>query len=311
MGKAKAELLSLVQLRCFVATVKAGSFTGAARILDVTQPAVAEHVRNLEGSLAVDLFIRAGRGVRLTPAGVAFADRVGPILGALDEVVQSVDAVAELRTGELAFGLFSTPEAYDIDRLASTFARQHSGLSVRLLGQNSSIAADRVRDGDFEAALVALPVDDRGLVVEPIARDEVVYASSDPDHTRRPLTIELLTRRELILYEAESGDRDPLRRQLVERAQELGVGLVPRIETQTMVMALRLAADGLGDTYIPRAHTRASYFPANLTTTTFDPPVYETFATVARRGVRLSPATKAFVAALTEHMRRLGGLAPL
>lgn len=302
MREPKAELLSLQQIRCFLATIRAGSFTGAADILDVSQPAVAEHVRNLERTLGIELFVRAGRGVRPTAAGAAFAGRAPAIMRALDKALESVSDVRALRSGTLAFGLFSTPEAYAVDRFASAFSREHPGVALRLLGRNSSIAADRVRSGELEAALVALPIDDDGLDVRPFVRDEVVYVSADPAQAREPATIERLTRRPLILYDAESGDRDPLRRQLQERAQELGLQLVARVETETMVMALRLVADGVGDTYIPRAHAAAAYFPAGLSTAAFWPTVYETFAIVARRGTRLSPAADAFVAGIQTHM---------
>ena len=307
LGDLKAELLSLQQLRCFLATVDAGSFTAAAEVLDVSQPAVAEQVRNLERILGIELFVRAGRGVRLTTAGSAFAERAPAVLRALDEALASVADVRAVRTGMLAIGLLSTPEAYGIDRFASAFAHRHPGVALRLVGRNSSEAADRVRGGELEAAMVSLPIDDDGLEVRPFARDEVVYVSADPANTREPVTIEDLTRRPLILYDAESGDRDPLRRQLNDRAQELGLRLNPRVEAETMVMALRLVADGVGDSYVPRAHTLASYFPPGLSTASFQPGFHDTFAMIARRGARLSPATMSFVDGLREHMLGLGG----
>lgn len=236
---------------------------------------------------------------------MVFAEHAAAVLTSLEAAVDGVAAVGGLRTGALAFGLFATPEAYGLHRLASAFARRHPGLSIRLVGRNSSLAADRVRDGELEAALVTLPIDDAGLDIDPFVRDEVVYVSADRSHTATPATIELLTRRPLILYDAGSGDRDPLRRQLQERAQELGLRLTARLETETMVMALRLAADGVGDTYVPRAHTRAPDFPNALTVARFRPVVHETFAIVTRRGARLSPAMETFVADLRVHMRGL------
>jgi DNA-binding transcriptional LysR family regulator len=207
-----------------------------------------------------------------------------------------------LRTGQLAVGLFSTPEAYGIDGFAADFSKAHPGITLRLLGRNSSMAADRVRSGELEAAVVSLPVDDDSLAIVPFVRDEVVHVSAAASRPGAAVTIEELTRRPLILYDAESGDRDPLRRQLNERAQEHGVRLTARVETETMVMALRLVASGIGDTYVPRAHTRTAYFPAGLTVTTFTPAVHETFAVVTRSGARLSPAATAFVAGLRAHL---------
>jgi hypothetical protein len=75
-----------------------------------------------------------------------------------------------------------------------------------------------------------------------------------------------------------------------------------------MVMALRLASEGIGDTYVPRAHTLTAYFPPGLSFTGFRPIVHETMAIVARRGARPSPATMAFLAELRAHLTTLPGL---
>jgi hypothetical protein len=70
------------------------------------------------------------------------------------------------------------------------------------------------------------------LDVRPIVRDEVLYVTAHPDRTRKPATIERLAATPLIFYDAESADDDPIRRQLAERAQALGVQLQPKIEVE-------------------------------------------------------------------------------
>ena len=56
-------MLSLHQLRCFLATYEQGSLTAAADQLGYAQPSVSEQIRTLERSLGADLFVRVGRGV--------------------------------------------------------------------------------------------------------------------------------------------------------------------------------------------------------------------------------------------------------
>ncbi len=131
---------------------------------------------------------------------------------------------------------------------------------MRLVGRNSS-AVERVRRGELEAGVVGLPIDDDKLDVRPIVRDEVLYVSASPKRTRRPVTIEQLVATPLVFYDAESGDKDPIRRQLAERAQALGVRLQPKVEVELKEIALRLVAAGLGDTYLPSAFTHAPYYP--------------------------------------------------
>ena len=299
----KAELLSLQQVRCFCATLELGSFTAAAARLRVSQPAVAEQVRRLERLLGTPLFHRAGRGVLPTEAGRVFAEHATRSLRALEEAAGSVGELTALHTGTVTVGVFSGPLAWRLEELAAAFLREHPGLTVRLIGRNSSAIVKRVRSGELEAGLVLLPIDDDGLDVRPIVRDEVLYVSADPERTRRPATIERLAATPLVFYDAESADADPIRRQLAERAQALGVSLRPRVEVELIDIALRLVAEGLGDTYLPSAYTHAPYYPAALTAAPFEPALYDTFAIVTRAGAQLSPGVRELLAALETHMR--------
>jgi DNA-binding transcriptional LysR family regulator len=299
----KAELLSLQQIRCFCAALELGSFTAAGEALGVSQPAVAEQIRKLEQALGADLFVRAGRGVTATDAGHAFAEHAARSLRAVEEAADSVDELTELRAGTIAVGIFGGPSAWRLDELVVAFLGRHPEVSVRLVGRNSSVIADRVRRGDLEAAIVLLPIDDEKLDVRPIVRDEVLYVSADAGRTRTPATIERLAATPLVFYDAESADKDPIRRQLAERAQALGLRLQPRVEVELKDIALRLVAAGVGDTYLSSAFTRAPYYPAGLSTVSFSPALYDTFAIITRPGARLSAGVRELLGEIETHMR--------
>jgi DNA-binding transcriptional LysR family regulator len=295
--------VSLQRIRCFCAALELGSFTAAADALGVSQPAVAEQIRKLEQALRADLFVRAGRGVVPTEAGLAFAEHAARTLRAVEDAVESVGEVTALRSGTVAIGVFGEPSAWGLDEPVAAFLRRHPEVSVRLVGPNSSAVAGRVRRGELEAGVVLLPVDADGLDVRPIVRDEVLYVSADPAHTRRPATIERLATTPLVFYDAESADDDPIRRQLAERAQALGVRLVPKVEVELKDIALRLVAAGVGDTYLPSAYTRAAYYPDGLSTTAFSPALHDTFAIVSRPAARLSAGVRELLGDVEAHMR--------
>jgi DNA-binding transcriptional LysR family regulator len=299
----KAELLSLQQIRCFCAALELGSFTAAASGLGVSQPAVAEQIRKLEKTLGAELFVRAGRGVVPTEAGLAFAEHATRGLRAVENAADSVGELNALRRGTVAVGIFGGPSAWRVDELVATFVRRYPEVSVRLVGRNSSAVVEHVRSGDLEAGLVVLPIDDDRLDVRPVMRDEVLYVSASPDRTRQPATIERLAATPLVFYDAESGDKDPIRRQLAERAQAFGVRLQAKVEVELKDIALRLVAARVGDTYLPSAYTRAPYYPPGLNTAPFDPPLYDTFAVVTRSGRRLSVGVREFLSNLEEHLR--------
>ena len=238
-----------------------------------------------------------------TEAGRAFAEHAMRSLRAVEAAADSVDELVALRTGDVALGVFGGPSAWDLDQVAAAFLRRHPDVSLRLVGRNSSAIADALRRGELEAGIVLLPIDDDKLDVRPIVRDEVLYVSADPERTRRPATIERLAATPLIFYDAESADDDPIRRQLAERAQALGVRLQPKVEVELKDIALRLVAAGIGDTYLPSAYTHAPYYPHDLTTASFRPPLYDTFAIVTRPGARLSAGVRELLGDVEAHMR--------
>ncbi len=86
--------MDLQQLRCFVAAVELRSISDAAKVLDVSQPAVTRSLQNLEHSVETTLLERTSRGVTPTPAGQVFYEHAR---GILSQVERSVSALARLK----------------------------------------------------------------------------------------------------------------------------------------------------------------------------------------------------------------------
>ena len=297
--------MTLQQLQYVLAAIDHGSFSAAADTLHLAQPSLSEQVRRLEAELGVTLFQRVGRGLVLTEAGRALRPHAEAALAAVERARESVGAIRELRGGLAGFGTFGTARTYLGADLVEDFRHSHPDVRVRLVGQNSSETAEAIRSGELEAGLVVLPIDDRGLVVRPAMRDEVLYVSAAPERLRRPMTIARLATVPLILSEASWGAQDPTRRQLSELAQREGVAIEPQIDVEDVEVALALAARGLGDTIAPRGMLR-TLAPRRVGWMPFAEPIYETFAFTWRRGAQLSPATREF---MTFAERRLDALA--
>jgi len=299
--------LTLQQLEYFLAAYRHGSFSGAADELRLAQPSVSEQVRRLEAELGVALFARVGRGLAPTEAGETLRPHAERVLAEAEAARESVVAVRELRGGIATFGTWGTARYYLGTGLVAEFRRRHPDVRVRLVGLNSAEVVEEVRSGTLEAGMVALPVDDRGLDVEPIMRDEIVYASIEPSHVSRPVTIEALAERPLILADASYGTEDPTRRQLAELAQRVGVSIQPQIDVEDIEAALELAARGLGDTIVSRGILLAMgrRVSKRLGWVPFDEPFYDTFAFIARTNAPLSPASREFLALARERLAAL------
>src|SRR3954454_4551487 len=298
--------MTLQQLTYFLAAAEHGSFSAAAESLLMAQPSLSEQIRRLEAELGVPLFMRAGRGIALTEAGRLLRPHAERTLADAQAAAESVREVRDLTGGTVAFGTFGSAHHYLLGGLVQDFRHRDPGVRVRVVGQNSAEVADAVRDGQLEAGLVVLPVEDRGLAVRPAFEEELLYVSAEPERVERPVTIKALAAAPLILSDARWADVDPIRRQLRERAQRAGVALEPQIEVEYMTAALDLAARGLGDTVAPASMLAIRGFSRRLGTVPLDPPLMETFAFITRRDAHLSPTTREFMALAERRVQRMG-----
>ena len=296
--------MTLQQLEYFLAAMEEGSFSAAAERLHLAQPSLSEQVRRLEAELGLALFARVGRGIKPTEAALAMRPHAEAALAAVAEAREAVVEQRELLGGIATFGTFGSARWYPGTQIVAAFRRRHPKVRVRLIGQNSSEVAAAVRNGNLEAGMIALPIDDAGLEVRPIMQDEIVYTSADPARVRTPVTIKDLAVAPLILTDTSFGLEDPTRRQLFELAQRAGVTLEPEIEVEDLETALDLAARGLGDTLIARGIllSLGRRVPKRLGWVPFADPIYDRFAFINRRGARLSPAAREFMAVAEDRM---------
>jgi DNA-binding transcriptional LysR family regulator len=283
--------LTLTQLRAFLVSLRTGSFTAAANELGMAQPSVSELVRRMEEEYSLTLFIRGGRRLVLTAAGEELRQYAETAVAAVDGGAQALSALRQLGGGTATFGLLRNANHYHLSDVLEEFHARYPAVRVRLVGQNSVDVAAAVAAGDLEAGLVVLPIESAGLQVEPLIKDEVLYASANPDRLRTTMTMEAFSAAPLILYDAHYGWRDPTRRQLVERAQLAGIKLEPMIEVEHVEAALRLVDRGVGDTIVCGAIAASAACPPGVDTVSFAEPLYDTIAFIQREAAVLSPAT--------------------
>jgi DNA-binding transcriptional LysR family regulator len=295
------------QLRCFLATLDHGSFTAAAAALGYAQPSISEQIRRLEEHLGVPLFERVGRGVVPTEAALAVRPHAEQALQSIAEARRAAHAVRDIVEGTVRFGVFGTARLYFGADLVAALLAAHPGVRVQLVGQNSTEVAADIRAGRLEAGVVGLPIDDDGLAVEPLLRDELVYVSADPRRTRRPVDAAALASAPLVLSDARWGDEDSTRRQLAALVQGVGGSLAPRVEVEDVEVALDVAARGLADAVIARGvlHRLADRLPEGVRWVPLDPPLADTFAIASRVGAPLSRATQVVIALVRAHLAEL------
>lgn len=293
--------MTLAQLTAFLAALEHGSFTAAARHLDSTQASVSELVARLERELDVRLFVRGGRRLTPTDSALALREHAEQAVSAIGNGIQTMRSLHALEGGTCTFGVLRNAAYYDLSDLVQRFHRRHPHVKVRLVGINSALVAESIAAGEIEAGLVVLPIEETGLRITPLFRDDVLFASTRRSPQAGPVTIGEVAAAKLVLYDAYAGWSDPTRRQLLERARLEGLTLDPAIEVEHVETALSLVATGAAETIVSRTIAESPSFPPGIDVTPFAEPFVDTIALVQREGAYLSPATRR-LAELAEHI---------
>jgi DNA-binding transcriptional LysR family regulator len=299
-------VMTLQQLRYFLATCQHGSFAAAADALYLAQPSVAEQIRRLEQELGVRLFFRTGRRLELTDPGRQLQSHALRAMTAIEAAESAMKKSRTLQGGAASIGTFLLWERYLVEGPISQFAARHPDVSLRVVANRSEGIVQAVRSGELEVGLVALPIDDTALEVEAVWRDEILFTALPGPDTAAPMTVARLNETRLVAWPASTGWADPLRAQLQEWATVEGGDLQAAIEVESLESALELACAGLGATYVLRMFAEAATWRGQLEAVSFEPPVFHTCAVIWRRGHTLSPATAELIRLTRQHMAPYG-----
>lgn len=301
-------MLSLHQLRCFLATYEHGSLTAAAEELGYAQPSVSEQVRGLEKTLGVPLFRRVGRGVVPTTLADTLRPYAEQAIAAAEEARRAVQSAVSLESGTIRFGMFGAARFYAGAQIVADVLERYPGVRVELIGQHSNEVQEQLRRGHLEAAMIAVTsVESEGMTVIPVARDELVYISADPERLTSPVTAARLAKAQLIMPETTWRSSDSVRIVLRRFLHEAGYNPQTRIEVEEVETAVDLVGRGFGDSVIPRggAEQLIPQLAPHVGYVSLRPRQYDVMAIVHRTGAVLSPAAKVMIEVATAHIQSI------
>jgi DNA-binding transcriptional LysR family regulator len=239
-------VMTLDQLRIFVAVAECEHVTRASKALNLTQSAVSATISTLEQRHGVHLFHRVGRGIELTDTGRAFIVEARAVLARAEEAQRMLDDAAGLEQGRLSLVASQTIAGYWLPPVVACFKARYPGIVIDLSIGNSAQAADWVRDGTAELGFVESPLDDPALARWQVGEDRLVLIGTSP-----PAAPDATALRSMpwLLREEGSGTRAALEAALRDRGvamDELNVVLkLPSNEA-----LLSAAASGAGVTVL-------------------------------------------------------------
>lgn len=200
-----------LQLLVFVTVVEEKNFTRAAQKLHISQPAISQHIHNLEQRLNAQLLDRTNKYVRLNKAGEIAYRHAQKVLKLHEQMKRLIDDLKENPSGPLKIGASFTFGEYILPHLIADFRSRYPNIQPTIEIENTHHVVDSVTHGDVDIGIIeGISVDDHDLIIEPFARDTVVIvvSSQHPLATQNVVAAHDIEVEQWIIREIGSGTRE-------------------------------------------------------------------------------------------------------
>jgi DNA-binding transcriptional LysR family regulator len=286
-------------LEAFIAVAELGSFSKAAKRLDLTQTALSHRIRKIEADLGTRLLDRTSRDVSLTMAGQEMLPQVRSQLEALAELYGTVRDSGRETLGRLVFACLPTIAGYYLPDLMYAFSKANPGLQLVLLDQPAAAVVKLVQQGDAEFGITITGATPWDVEAEHLCTEPYVLLVN---RRHRLASRSSVTRADLLGEPLVRIRTQSTNRKLIEDS----LGAVSksfdwRFEVQNAATAMRLVAAGTAITVLPRLTMHLA--PNELVGLPFaDVDLSREVLAVRRRGVPLSPAAEALFVMIRERL---------
>ncbi|MFC7517782.1 hydrogen peroxide-inducible genes activator [Herbaspirillum sp. GCM10030257] len=249
--------MTLTELKYIVAVAREKHFGHAAEACFVAQPTLSVAIKKLEDELGVTIFERGGSEISVTPLGaqiVAQAERVLEQTAAIKEIAkQNKDPLA----GPLRLGVIYTVAPYLLPPLVKTMIETVPQMPLVLQENFTARLIELLRQGELDAAIMALPFADQGLMVQPLYDEPFVVAlpKHHPWAQRNAIEAEELKTETMLLL----GNGHCFRDQVLEVCPEMARfstssdGIARTFEGSSLETIRHMVASGIGITVLPKA----------------------------------------------------------
>ena len=222
------EPLTFRQLEVFVAIARAGSFRRAAEALHLSQPALSQHVAELERVLGARLFDRLNRAVKLTEAGRILEDHAHRLFATVASAREVIADLGGLKRGSLVVGASTTPGIYVLPRVIAAFRDRYPGINLAVQIGNSALIEERIRANELDLGVVgghALHAGEECLTAGLVDELLLVVPPAHRWARRREVAPGRLTTERLLIREPGSATRLVTERALQQHGVRLGASM--------------------------------------------------------------------------------------
>ena len=249
--------IKLKDLRYLVAVADTRHFGRAAERCFVSQPTLSAQLKKLEEYLGVQLIERQPNNVSLTDAGEQIVARARRMLEASEEVVTLARAHRDPLAGRLRLALLPTIGPYLLPRVSQAIRRQLPRLELRLYEYQTAPMLERLKTGELDLGILALPVDLEGLEARELLAEPFTVAVPDRHRLAKRERVQVADLEGETLLLLEEGHC--LREQALEVCSRVRTGESQDFRATSLETLRQMVATGAGVTLLPKLATQGAY----------------------------------------------------
>ena len=202
-------MLNPNELQVFLAAAETRSFSGAARKLYLTQPAVSQQIQALERRLKVELFERKAGRIALTAAGEELLPLARQLVNQALYIQESMAAHRGVVTGRLRIGCTTTPGKYILPWLAGSFCQMYPQVHISIQVIPRSDLVCRLQREEISFGIMSGQIEGADLNYDEVMQDELVLVTplDHPFAQEGKIALERLKEETIILREEHAGTR--------------------------------------------------------------------------------------------------------
>jgi DNA-binding transcriptional LysR family regulator len=239
--------MELRQLEYFAAVARHRHFTRAAEALYVTQPALSQQIRRLEGELGLTLLRRTSKGVELTAAGEDLLRHAENVLAEIARARADMDRHTGVTRGVVRIAA-TAADAPRLPEALADFHEAHPGIQIGLRQGSAAEIVALVAAGTVDVAVLSLGDEPAGVTVTPLGEEPLRVAVAVEDEVAgTTVTLDALRGRPFILAEPGTTLRDTV----MAAAQKAGFSPLPLFEVGDPLTVRYLVRAGLGISVVP------------------------------------------------------------
>ncbi len=229
-------------LRVFFYVAQSEQISKAAEILNVSQPAISQHIKTLEEQAGFKLFSRSKKGVKLTNEALEIFTYCKSIFAQVESINHTLQNITSLDTGTLRIGASDTIcKYYLIDKLKD-FEQLYPKIRYRVTNCTTSESLTLLKNNDVDIAFVHSPVSDNHFTFQKCLTLEDYFVCSENFDCSKINTLQDLTKYRTLLLEKSSHSRKFLDATLLR----YNVELKPKFELASLDLLIEFAKKNMG-----------------------------------------------------------------